>query len=203
VSSKSTASRGNSRCGRIRLEVGSLSGQPGGDAISSVSRSSHHAGNRAVMRFRGGDSEPVVLGATRGGRSSESPSRPVERATVRRRFGRSREGSSFGYPDGGSNRRDSRPRSSFGQPRGDRVSVWRALVTRATGRRAFERPGQSFGMGNCLEAKVSCAGDAEGRLENSSRQAERRRIRRASRGRYAEVGFEGRARKRRSIEVTA
>jgi hypothetical protein len=163
VSSKSKASRGNSRCGRIRLEVGSLSGQPGGDAISSVSRSSHHAGNRAVMRFRGGDSGPVVLGATRGGRSSESPSRPVERATVRRRFGRSREGSPFGYPDGGSNRRDSRPshrlgnqrvigfrsgeRASRGQPGGersrdrDRVSGWvtvsrQGFVRRRCGRKA-------------------------------------------------------------------
>jgi hypothetical protein len=171
VSSKSKASRGNSRCGRIRLEVGSLSGQPGGDAISSVSRSSHHAGNRAVMRFRGGDSVPVVLGATRGGRSAESPGRPVERATVRRRFGRSREGSSFGYPDGGSNRRDSRPRSSFGQPRGGRVSGTQAGVTRATGRRAFVGPGQSLGMGNCLEARYRAP---EMRKEGSKTRAGRR-----------------------------
>lgn len=87
MSSKSKASRGNSRWVRIRLEVESSSGQPGGDEASSVSRSSHHAGNRAVKRFRDGDSARVVLWATKGGRSAETPRRTVERATVRRRFG--------------------------------------------------------------------------------------------------------------------
>lgn len=87
VSSRSKASRGNSRCVRFRLEIESLSGQPVGDAISSVSRSSHRVGNRAVKRLRDGDCAPVVPRAIGGGGSARSPSRTVERATVRGRFG--------------------------------------------------------------------------------------------------------------------
>lgn len=105
-------------------------------------------------------------------RTKRGESEPTRRTGNRaKEVRRSRAGSSFGYPDGGSDRRDSRPRSSFGQPEGARVWATRSCVTRATGRRTVAGPRQSRGMGNRFVARSRAP---EMRKEGSKTRAGRR-----------------------------
>jgi len=121
VSSRRKHRAGNQTVWKLRLETAPPSGQLGGDEVSGGSRSSHHAGNRAVKRCRVGDSTQVVLWATAGRRGGETPSRNVVRATVRSWFGDSEPKHHlgtrmvFGIGETGTG-------SSFGQPSGDGVS---------------------------------------------------------------------------------
>jgi len=141
------------------------------------------------------------------------------------KVGRFRAEASFGYPDGVWERKDSGP-SSFGQPDGDEVSGIsrerpagnRGAVYRETrdvsgvarerhaGNRAAvfrEARDEVAAWGTERRRRFRAPEKVEGRLENSSRRAVRRRCCQASRERDAGDEPGRRARKRRSVERTS
>lgn len=188
---------------KLRLEIAPPSGQLGGDEVSGGSRSSHHAGNRAVKRCRIGDSAPVVLWATAGGRCGDSA--PKRRAGNRTKLaGRFRTEASFGYPDGVWARKDSGPSHCSGNRMVIASRRFDGQVTRATGR--FARRG----VGN--ESRLGEPGSDEGfvrrRCGRQARKLEQAGsaetlAAKASRGQNAGDGVVGRARKRRFGEETS
>jgi len=165
----------------------------------------HRAGNRAVRASRTRTAR--ILRATgESGRRAGAPAEGVARATVRS----GKRESSDGRIERATAKCERLTSASGGQLHGASIGEG---IERATGRCARRWAQRAGNRARCtsgehdVRATVRRArygtGDAEGRLENSGRPAARRRSCRTTRGRYAEDGLWGRARKRRLREVTS